>query len=83
MPTKEELDSLPCSGEGQRCPVCRSKIAVMEKLSPLNHPRAGWIRTALYRCEQEHWLTEFVDLQAPIARLVTTDMRPKNSPSVR
>jgi hypothetical protein len=78
MPTKEELDALPCTAEGRPCPLCGSALKVMERWEPFNHPQAGWIRTGLYRCEKDHWLTEFVDLRSPMARLVETDARPKD-----
>jgi hypothetical protein len=82
MPTKEELESLRCSGEGIPCPTCSSPIRVMERWEPFNHPQAGWIRTGLYLCERGHWLTEWVELHSPAARLVETSLRPKGSPPV-
>ena len=82
MPTEEEFDALPCSAEGQPCPICGSSIKVVERDEPFNHPQAGWIRTGLYLCEQGHWLTEWVELQSPAARLVETSLRPKGTTPV-
>jgi hypothetical protein len=76
MPTQEELDALPCTGEGHLCPLCDSPIRVMERNRPFNHPQAGWIRTGIYLCEKAHWLTEFVELRSPVARLVETEPPP-------